>query len=105
MLVVGAGLAGLASAISTALSGHRVTVVESAKELLEVCYLLDCIPGEVSEQPTNLLCIEGRSWSTGDAQRHPDIAYLERLREPLEIRRRAQLVVCSPLHWKATCTR
>ena len=79
MLVVGAGLAGLASAISTALSGHRVTVVESAKELLEVRYLLDCIPGEVSEQPTNLLCIEGRSWSTGDAQRHPDIAYLERL--------------------------
>lgn len=36
VLVVGAGLAGLASAVSAALSGHRVTVVESAKELLEV---------------------------------------------------------------------
>ncbi|KAI1863409.1 uncharacterized protein JN550_009520 [Neoarthrinium moseri] len=34
--VVGAGLSGLASAIGTALSGHHVTVYESAKELLEV---------------------------------------------------------------------
>jgi salicylate hydroxylase len=41
VLVVGAGLAGLASAVSAALSGHRVTVVESAKELLEVWIKLD----------------------------------------------------------------
>lgn len=37
IIVVGAGLAGLASAVSAALSGHHVTVIESAKELLEVC--------------------------------------------------------------------
>ncbi|KAH6638673.1 FAD binding domain-containing protein [Truncatella angustata] len=36
IIVVGAGLSGLATAIGAALSGHRVTVYESAKELLEV---------------------------------------------------------------------
>lgn len=36
LFVVGAGISGLAAAISTALSGHYVTVFESAKELLEV---------------------------------------------------------------------
>lgn len=36
IIVVGAGISGLASAISAALSGHNVTVFESAKELLEV---------------------------------------------------------------------
>lgn len=36
VIVVGAGISGLATAISTALSGHKVTVFESAKELLEV---------------------------------------------------------------------
>lgn len=36
VIVVGAGISGLATAISTALSGHQVTVFESAKELLEV---------------------------------------------------------------------
>lgn len=36
IIVVGAGISGLASAISSALSGHNVTVFESAKELLEV---------------------------------------------------------------------
>lgn len=36
VIVVGAGISGLATAISTALSGHNVTVFESAKELLEV---------------------------------------------------------------------
>ncbi|CZR47941.1 uncharacterized protein FPRO_13608 [Fusarium proliferatum ET1] len=35
-VVVGAGLAGLAAAISISLSGHNATVLESAKELLEV---------------------------------------------------------------------
>lgn len=39
VIVVGAGISGLATAISTALSGHNVTVFESAKELLEVCLL------------------------------------------------------------------
>jgi ribulose 1,5-bisphosphate synthetase/thiazole synthase len=36
IIVVGAGLSGLATAIGAALSGHHVTVFESAKELLEV---------------------------------------------------------------------
>lgn len=36
MFVVGAGISGLATAISTALSGHTVTVFESVKELLEI---------------------------------------------------------------------
>lgn len=39
VLVVGAGLSGLATAISCALAGHAVTVFESAKELLEVFQL------------------------------------------------------------------
>lgn len=40
IIVVGAGLSGLASAIASALSGHHVTVYESAKELAEVRELL-----------------------------------------------------------------
>ncbi|KAF3765403.1 FAD binding domain-containing protein [Cryphonectria parasitica EP155] len=36
IIIVGAGISGLATAISSALSGHNVTVFESAKELLEV---------------------------------------------------------------------
>ncbi|KAI1421928.1 hypothetical protein F5Y12DRAFT_765412 [Xylaria sp. FL1777] len=35
IIIVGAGLSGLATAISSALSGHNVTVFESAKELQE----------------------------------------------------------------------
>ena len=36
IIIVGAGLGGLAAAVSISLSGHKVTVFESAKELLEV---------------------------------------------------------------------
>ncbi|KIW96495.1 uncharacterized protein Z519_03564 [Cladophialophora bantiana CBS 173.52] len=36
IVIVGAGLAGLAAAISCALAGHRVTVFEAAKELAEI---------------------------------------------------------------------
>ena len=36
ILVIGAGLGGLAAAISCAISGHKITVLESAKELAEV---------------------------------------------------------------------
>jgi monoamine oxidase len=85
VLVVGAGLAGLASAVSAALSGHRVTVVESAKELLEVCHLLRCVRGQDFDQPIDTVSIAGWCWSTDNAQRHPDLAYLECFGEPLEI--------------------
>ncbi|CAH0033308.1 unnamed protein product [Clonostachys rhizophaga] len=36
IVIVGAGLSGLAASVSCALSGHQVTVFESAKELVEV---------------------------------------------------------------------
>lgn len=36
IIIVGAGLSGLASAVAASLSGHHVTVFESAKELREV---------------------------------------------------------------------
>lgn len=36
IIVVGAGISGLATAISCSLSGHRVTIFEAAKELGEV---------------------------------------------------------------------
>ncbi|MBE3044672.1 NAD(P)-binding protein [Candidatus Bathyarchaeota archaeon] len=36
VIVVGAGLSGLSTAIAISLSGHSVTVFESAKELQEV---------------------------------------------------------------------
>jgi len=37
IIIVGAGLSGIAASISCALSGHVVDVLESAKELAEVC--------------------------------------------------------------------
>jgi salicylate hydroxylase len=36
IIIVGAGLSGLAASIQCALSGHRVIVLEGAKELAEV---------------------------------------------------------------------
>lgn len=47
VIVVGAGISGLATAISTALSGHNVTVFESAKELLEVSLFVSFSTGEI----------------------------------------------------------
>lgn len=44
ILVVGAGLGGLSAGISCALSGHTVTVVESANELAEVSFGLQITP-------------------------------------------------------------
>ena len=37
VVVVGAGLAGLAAAIASALSGHKIIVLEGARQLAEVC--------------------------------------------------------------------
>ena len=36
VVVVGAGIAGLSAAVACALGGHRVTVLEGAKELAEI---------------------------------------------------------------------
>jgi salicylate hydroxylase len=35
IVIVGAGLSGLAASIQCALSGHRITVLEAARELAE----------------------------------------------------------------------
>lgn len=40
IIIVGAGLAGISAAISCALAGHSVTVLEAAKELAEVIFLV-----------------------------------------------------------------
>lgn len=37
VLIVGAGLGGLSAAISCAVAGHNVVVLEGAKQLAEVC--------------------------------------------------------------------
>lgn len=37
IIIVGAGLGGIGAAISCALGGHNVTVLESASQIAEVC--------------------------------------------------------------------
>ena len=39
IIIVGAGLSGLATGVSCSLSGHKVTVFESATELQEVNFI------------------------------------------------------------------
>ena len=40
MIIVGAGIGGLQTALALAADGHTVTVLESVKEFLEVCCIL-----------------------------------------------------------------
>lgn len=60
IIVVGAGLSGLAASIQCALSGHRVTVLEGAKELAEIGAGLQLTPNA-----TRLL----QSWGVYDTIR------------------------------------
>lgn len=43
IIIVGAGLGGLAASIECALSGHHVTVLETAPELAEVQLLIKIV--------------------------------------------------------------
>ena len=56
IIVVGAGLSGLAASIAAALSGHYVTVIESAQELREVSrYLIDiCYESQKTDTDSRL---------------------------------------------------
>ncbi|KAK5168699.1 uncharacterized protein LTR77_006008 [Saxophila tyrrhenica] len=63
IIVVGAGLSGLAASISCALSGHRVTIVESAKELLEIGAGLQVTPN--SSRLLQAWDLHGQLWESG----------------------------------------
>lgn len=97
VIVVGAGISGLATAISTALSGHNVTVFESAKELLEVRSRPEFPPSPIF-QPTigymeNLqthipsihLLMKRTDWGrfTSNTKFNPDPAKMETARPPM----------------------
>lgn len=51
VIVIGAGLGGLAAAISCALGGHNVTVLEQARELAEV--RVPCATHVVADEETH----------------------------------------------------
>lgn len=94
VIVVGAGISGLATAISTALSGHNVTVFESAKELLEVTSLLFLPGGKGRTQAHSRL---DRCRSPSHPQRHQDPPKMGPRGQTLEGRGRAQLADRPPL--------
>lgn len=99
IIVVGAGISGLATAISCSLSGHRVTIFEAAKELAEVRF--------EKPSPNQISLIErclGRCRLTDHTECLLDTQRMGRPRQSLEASCRAHMSCRTPLlRWQSPC--
>ncbi|PSN70797.1 FAD/NAD(P)-binding domain-containing protein [Corynespora cassiicola Philippines] len=60
IVIVGAGLSGLAASIQSALSGHRITILEAARELAEKWGVYDTLRGPVEPQTCTVYNYKGK---------------------------------------------